>query len=109
LRNLDAEASYIATDDPAPARLVVARVLAAVPTLVDQPGLGRPGRIPDTRELVVGKTRYIVPYRGRGEAVEILRVFQLLPRVRGDSRSVDSPVRSGSGDHGSPRLHMCSQ
>ena len=81
LRNLDAEASYIATDDPAAARLVVARVLAAVATLADQPGLGRPGRVPGTRELVVHKTRYIVPYRVRGETVEILRVFHASRRL----------------------------
>jgi plasmid stabilization system protein ParE len=81
LRNLDAEASYIATDDPAAARLVVARVLAAVATLADQPGLGRPGRVPATRELVVRKTRYIVPYRVRGETIEILRVFHASRRL----------------------------
>jgi toxin ParE1/3/4 len=81
LRNLDAEASYIATDDPAAARLVVARVLAAVAALADQPGLGRPGRVPGTRELVVRKTRYIVPYRVRRETVEILRVFHASRRL----------------------------
>jgi plasmid stabilization system protein ParE len=81
LRNLDAEASYIATDDPGAARLVVARVLAAIATLPDQPGLGRPGRVPGTRELVVRKTRYIVPYRVRGETIEILRVFHASRRL----------------------------
>jgi toxin ParE1/3/4 len=75
LRNLDEEATYIAADDPEAARLVVARVLEAVAQLADQPALGRPGRVPGTRELVVLKTRYIVPYRVRGAAVEILRVF----------------------------------
>jgi toxin ParE1/3/4 len=75
LRNLDDEATYIAADDAAAARLVVARVLEAVGQLADQPGLGRPGRVPGTRELVVLNTRYIVPYRVRGEEVQILRVF----------------------------------
>jgi plasmid stabilization system protein ParE len=75
LRNLDSEATFIAEDDPAAARLVVERVLSAVATLAAQPNLGRPGRVPNTRELVVIKTRYIVPYRVRGDAVEILRVF----------------------------------
>lgn len=76
LRNLDEEASFIAAaDDPRAARLVVARVLDPVAQLADQPGLGRPGRVPGTRELVVPKTRYVVPYRVNGEAVEILRVF----------------------------------
>jgi len=75
LRNLDAEAAFIAEDDPAAARLVVQRVLGAVAALAAQPGLGRPGRVPNTRELVVPRTRYIVPYRVRGETVEVLRVF----------------------------------
>ena len=75
LRNLDSEASYIAADEPAAARLVVERVLAAVGLLAEQPGLGRPGRVAGTRELLVPKTRYIVPYRVRGNTVEILRVF----------------------------------
>jgi toxin ParE1/3/4 len=75
LRNLDEQATYIAADDAAAARLIVARVLEAVGQLADQPGLGRPGRVPGTRELVVLSTRYIVPYRVRGEEVQILRLF----------------------------------
>jgi toxin ParE1/3/4 len=81
LRNLDDEATYIAADDTAAARLVVKRVLAAVAMLAKQPGLGRPGRVPGTRELIVAKTRYIVPYRVRGETVEVLRVFHTSRRL----------------------------
>ena len=81
LRNLDDEAAYIATDDAAAARLVVKRVLDAVSSLAERPGLGRPGRVPGTRELVVAKTHYIVPYRVRGETVEILRVFHTSRRL----------------------------
>ena len=75
LRNLDDEAAYVAIEDPTAARLVVERVLNAIAMLVDQPGIGRPGRVPGTRELVVLKTRYFVPYRVRGQSIEILRVF----------------------------------
>jgi toxin ParE1/3/4 len=75
LRNLDEEAAYIAADDASAARLIVERVLDAVSQLVAQPGLGRPGRVPGTRELVVPRTRYVVPYRVRGDVVQILRVF----------------------------------
>jgi len=32
--------------------------------------------VPGTRELVVLCTRYIVPYRVRGETIEVLRVFR---------------------------------
>ena len=75
LRNLDEEASFIAFDDPLAARLVVERVLQAVAQLAEQPRIGRPGRVHGTRELVVSRTRYFVPYRVRRDTVEILRVF----------------------------------
>jgi len=81
LRNLEDEAAYIAVDDRAAARLVVGRVLQAVEQLAEQPSLGRPGRVPGTRELVVAGTRYLVPYRVRRDAVEILRVFHTSRRL----------------------------
>lgn len=81
LRNLDDEATYIAAEDTSAANLVVKRVLDAVAQLEAQPGLGRPGRVPGTRELVVAKTRYIVPYRARDETVEVLRVFHTSRRL----------------------------
>jgi toxin ParE1/3/4 len=83
LQNLNDEAAYIAQEDPIAARLMVQRVMNAVDMLADQPGLGRPGRVPGTRELVVSKTRLLVPYRVHGGTVEVLRVFhtsQGLPR-----------------------------
>jgi len=83
LRNLDDEATYIAADDTAAATVVVQRVLDAVALLGEHPGLGRPGRVPGTRELIVAKTRYIVPYRVRGETVEILRIFHTARRLPG--------------------------
>ena len=81
LRNLDEEATYIALEDETAAQTVVARVLAAVAQLAGQPGMGRPGRVPDTRELVVLKTRYIVPYRVQGDVISILRVFHTSRRL----------------------------
>jgi len=81
LRNLDEEATYIATDDPEAPRRVVEHVLKAVVMLAARPGLGRPGRVPGTRELVVQKTRYVVPYRVRGDSIEILRVFHSSRRL----------------------------
>jgi len=74
LANLDAEAGYIAEDNPAAGRAVM-RILRAVDLLKKNPAMGRAGRVAGTRELVVAGTPYIVPYRVRGEAVEVLRVF----------------------------------
>jgi len=75
LANLNAEAEYIAVDNPVAAGRVVLRILRAVDLLKKNPAMGRAGRVAGTRELVVEGTPYIVPYRVRGEAVEILRVF----------------------------------
>lgn len=75
LLNLDEEAAYIALDNPQAAQQVVARITHAVELLRYQPGLGRPGRVPGTRELPVANTRYLIPYRVRGQRIEILRVF----------------------------------
>ena len=76
LANLDAEAEYIAEDNPGAAGRAVQKILRAVDLLKKNPALGRAGRVAGTRELVVAETPYIIPYRVRGEAVEILRVFQ---------------------------------
>jgi toxin ParE1/3/4 len=81
LQNLDEEVTYIAQDDAIAARWVVQRVMAAVAMLKEQPALGRPGRVPGTRELIVTTTRYLVPYRVRGDTVEILRVFHTSRRL----------------------------
>ncbi|WP_319777687.1 type II toxin-antitoxin system RelE/ParE family toxin [Maridesulfovibrio sp.] len=39
------------------------------------PQKGRPGRVTGTRELVLDRYPYIVPYRVKDDVVEILRVF----------------------------------
>ena len=75
LRDLEARAAFIAADNPRAAREMVGRVHAAVEHLRDHPELGRVGRVPGTRELIVAGTPYIVPYRVRGGAVEVLRLF----------------------------------
>jgi len=75
LANLDAEAAFIARDHPAAAARVVEAVATTVELLAQHPALGRPGRVEGTRELVVPDTPYLVPYRVRGHAVEVLRIF----------------------------------
>ena len=75
LRNLAAEAEYIARDSPTAAGKTLARIKNAVNLLADQPSMGRAGRLPDTRELVITETPYIIPYRIHDGQIEILRVF----------------------------------
>ena len=80
LRNLDDEANFISADNPQAARAVVRRVLDAIALLASQPALGRPGRVPGTRELIVPQTRYVIPYRVRADVIEILRIFHAARR-----------------------------
>ena len=77
LINLDKEAEYIAKENPQAARLMVERIVRAVNSLADDPARGRTGRLPDTRELVITNSSYIVPYRVRPrlQRIEILRIF----------------------------------
>lgn len=67
--------NYIAQDNIIAAKKVVKKILHAIDILSEQPGIGRPGRVQDTRELVVSGTPYIVPYRVKNNVIEILRVF----------------------------------
>jgi toxin ParE1/3/4 len=75
LLNLDHEATYIAQDNPKAAAEFILHLRDSTLMLGDQPNLGRPGRIPGTRELVVSNLPYILPYRVRNNTVEVLRVF----------------------------------
>lgn len=75
LADLRAVQDYIAEDNPRAARQTARRIIDAVDRLGDTPMIGRPGRIVSARELVVAGTPFIVPYRVRDDAVEILRVL----------------------------------
>ena len=66
---------YIARDNPNAANRIASALLEAVERLVKLPSLGRPGRVAGTRELVVPGTPYIIPYRLRGDRLEVIAVF----------------------------------
>lgn len=67
--------AYIARDHPDASGRVAMTLLAAVERLAELPNLGRPGRVAGTRELIVPGTPYVVPYRLRGDRLEIIAVF----------------------------------
>ena len=75
LADLDEIEAYIAEDRSAVAADVVVQIIKAVSLLGEQPGLGRSGRVPGTRELVVPGLPYIVPYRVKDEVIQVLRVY----------------------------------
>ena len=67
--------AYIARERPDAAARTATTLLSAADLLAALPNLGRLGRVAGTRELVVPGTRYIIPYRVRGERLEIVAVF----------------------------------
>jgi toxin ParE1/3/4 len=67
--------SYIARDNPKAASRIGGTLLEAVELLAELPTLGRPGRVAGTRELVVPGTPYVIPYRLRGDRLEVIAVF----------------------------------
>ena len=76
IADLAALGAYIASDDLAAAQRVALHIIRSVETfLPNSPEMGRPGRIPGTRELVITRTPYIVPYRLVGNTIQVLRVF----------------------------------
>ncbi len=67
--------TYIAADNPEAADRMRARIITAAERLLsDYYAAGRNGRIEGTRELVVPRTRYVVPYKIKEDEVLILRV-----------------------------------
>ena len=76
LRSVDEIAGFIAKDSPTRASSFVLELRDAVTKLQVHPGMGRAGRVPGTRELVLHKN-YIAIYRVRGDDVEILRLHQV--------------------------------
>ena len=68
--------AYIAEDDPAAAQRVALHIVHNSETVLPaNPQIGRAGRVPGTRELVVPKTPFVVPYRIVNGAIEVLRVY----------------------------------
>ena len=74
-RALENIQDYLARDNRRAAWEVVHRVRQAVNQLEEQPKMGRTGRVRGTLELVIQGLPYIVPYRIKGNDVQILSVF----------------------------------
>ena len=67
--------AYIAKDNRTAAVAVVKRVAATAASLLDYPLMGHAGRVPDTREILVTGTPYIIVYRADTRAVRIAAVM----------------------------------
>lgn len=74
-RRLEEIHERIVEDNPAVAARMVERIRTAVERLAASPAIGRPGRIADTRELVISGTPYIVPYQVEDDVVQVITIL----------------------------------
>ncbi|MGO8815838.1 MAG: type II toxin-antitoxin system RelE/ParE family toxin [Terriglobia bacterium] len=74
-RDLIELVTYIATDNPQAAYHMHDEIRRQIGILAKHPEVGRLGRVPGTRGLVIGGTPYIAACRVTPDAVTILRVL----------------------------------
>ena len=72
--NLEEIADYIASDSPRAAGRMARHIVSSVARLGTHPHLGKPGRVPGTRELVIARSPYIAAYRIKDGRIEVLAV-----------------------------------
>lgn len=72
--------AYIAEDNATAARQMVTRIQQGVETLKKHPYMGKPGRVNDTRELMIGKSPYCVVYQLQQSCILILAVIHQAQR-----------------------------
>ena len=74
-QNRDEQLTYIGQDNPSAAMRLDLEIDAQIGNLQTYPEIGRIGRIPETRELVISRTPFIAVYRIRQNTVQILRLL----------------------------------
>ena len=76
VNDLNSIREYIYDNNKEAAKEVVSYIIKKIETLLAvNPAAGRAGRVLRTRELVISKYPYIVPYQVRDDVVYILRVL----------------------------------
>lgn len=75
LQHLHEAYDYIQLDKPSAAAGVAGLIEAATERLRLFPQMGRPSRRPNTRELAVAGTPFVLVYRVRNDALEILALY----------------------------------
>ena len=75
LLDIDEIGDFLAAIDPVVERRTLARIQARATALAIYSGLGRPGRVLGTRELVVSGTSFVLVYRERRGGVEIANIL----------------------------------
>ena len=73
--DLDAITDYFGARNVAATLAMLDRIMAAEDLLASHPRIGHTGRTPETRELVVNGTPFVIVYTVAGETLTVLRVL----------------------------------
>ena len=73
--DLERIADYLFEQTPLHAARLVRAIYDAPTKLVDFPGIGRPGKLKGTRELVLSALPYLVVYVHQGDFIHITRIL----------------------------------
>jgi len=74
-RDLAQAETFIKKDTISAASRIIRRIFEAIDYLPEFPAIGRPGRVPNTRELVVTGTPFVVIYQLRQQTIFVLRIL----------------------------------
>ncbi|MFI4987235.1 MAG: type II toxin-antitoxin system RelE/ParE family toxin [Alphaproteobacteria bacterium] len=74
LNGLENARRCIAQHNPSAAERIFAAILSSLRRLSGMPKIGRPGRVPGTRELAIVGTPYVVAYAVVANRINILAV-----------------------------------
>ncbi len=74
--DLESIKKYIYENDELAAQKVISYIVERIETIIaNNPGVGRAGRVLGTRELVLTKYPYIIPYFVKDDIVYIIRIL----------------------------------
>jgi toxin ParE1/3/4 len=74
-RDLDEAFAYIEQDDPESAKKVARLLVKSINLLAENSLIGRPSAHKGTREWSVPGLPYVIPYRVKGQTVQIIRIY----------------------------------
>ena len=87
VRDLAEARAYVERDNPKAAAELARRILQATARLTKHPEMGRRGKLPGTRELIVSRVPYVILYRIREGRIDLLRVLHAMRRYPPGSHS----------------------
>ncbi|MEZ5647664.1 MAG: type II toxin-antitoxin system RelE/ParE family toxin [Alphaproteobacteria bacterium] len=77
-QDLTAISVCISREDPQAASQVIKALISTIGKLENAPTAGKVGRIPGTRELVLGGGAYTIAFRVKDTRIEILRLIHVV-------------------------------